>query len=143
MPAYIREPSAPPCPAPRPHSPTYMTPSLVFSAASVTPCLVFSTAPTTPSLAMENPFLKTSMVVARMGPDCCELGTGAGKCWLQPSLPPLPLIDVDEILMLWLLAGTRPAQGGVGAGRAGWRKHAPGGTPESRAWAPSGSVLPY
>lgn len=46
-----------------PDSPTYMTPSLVFSAASVTPCLVFSTAPTTPSLAMEKPFLKTSMVV--------------------------------------------------------------------------------
>lgn len=54
-----------PAALPHPHSPTYMTPSLVFSAASVTPCLVFSTAPTTPSLAMEKPFLKTSMVVCR------------------------------------------------------------------------------
>lgn len=61
-------PAAAPCHALlRPHSPTYMTPSLVFSAASVTPCLVFSTAPTTPSLAMEKPFLKTSMVVGRAG----------------------------------------------------------------------------
>lgn len=112
-----------PAPPHLPHSPTYITPSLVFSAASVTPCLVFSTAPTTPSLAMEKPFLKTSMVAARMGPGCCKLWTGVLP---QPlSLLPLPLIDVDEILMLWLLAGAQPAQGRVGAGRAGWREGMP------------------
>lgn len=59
---------------------------------------------------------------------------------LTPPTPP-PLIDVDEILMLWLLAGAQPAPGREG----GLEKSMPrggGGTPESRAWAPAGSVLP-
>lgn len=44
------------------HLPTYMTPSLVLRAASSTPALVFSAAATTPSLAMENPFIRTSIL---------------------------------------------------------------------------------
>lgn len=56
--------------------PTYITPSLVFSAASVTPCLVFSAAATTPSLAMENPFLKTSILLAALG-----------TSWVQQAAP--------------------------------------------------------
>lgn len=38
--------------------------------------------------------------------------------------------------MLWLLSGTRPAQGGVGAGRADWRKHAPGGHTREQGLGP-------
>ncbi len=44
------------------HLPTYMTPSLVLRAASSTPALVFSAAATTPSLAMENPFIRASIL---------------------------------------------------------------------------------
>lgn len=39
-----------------------MTPSLVLRAASSTPALVFSAAATTPSLAMENPFIRASIL---------------------------------------------------------------------------------
>lgn len=49
------------------HLPTYMTPSLVFRAASSTPALVFSAAATTPSLAIENPFISTSILDAVYG----------------------------------------------------------------------------
>lgn len=99
----------------RPNSPTYMTPSLVFSAASVTPCLVFSTAPTTPSLAMEKPFLKTSMVA---GTEPALLQAVLELAVLPQPLSPLPppLIDADEILMMQPLAYGSPASLGVGQG---------------------------
>lgn len=114
---------------PHPNSPTYMTPSLVFSAASVTPCLVFSTAPTTPSLAMEKPFLKTSMVVA--GTEPALLQAVLELAVLPQPLPP-PLIDADEILMMQTLAYGSPASLGVGQGggrEVGGRK---GGKEEKR-----------
>lgn len=67
-----------------------------------------------------------------MRPGCCKLRTGGLPAARLPLLP-LPLIDGDEILMLWLLAGAQPAQGSVGAGRAGWREGMPHGDTESRA----------
>jgi hypothetical protein len=60
-----------------------------------------------------------------MEPGCCKLWTGVLP---QPlSLLLLPLIDADEILMLWLLAGAQPARARVGAGRAGQREGMPHG----------------
>ncbi len=54
------------------HLPTYMTPSLVLRAASSTPALVFSAAATTPSLAMENPFIRASILDVEFDNDALQ-----------------------------------------------------------------------
>jgi hypothetical protein len=58
---------------------------------------------------MEKPFLKTSMVVVRMGLDSPVSWSWSWRSGAAASLSPrLPLIDVDEILMLWWLLGAQP-----------------------------------
>lgn len=53
-----------------------MTPSLVLRAASSTPALVFSAAATTPSLAMENPFIRASILDVELRLWCSADGLG-------------------------------------------------------------------
>lgn len=87
------------------HLPTYMTPSLVLRAASSTPALVFSAAATTPSLAMENPFMKTSILDAGLVDDALQKD-GAWRGLQRVRLFGGVLKASDDKRGRWFSAGT-------------------------------------